>query len=70
MDKYNNTTSVLSVSAKRGKLNDCSEIVEFMKKIGIASSIIENNSKDISFLDQNKLVLSINKTIFFLILLL
>ena len=44
MDKYNNTTSVLSVSAKHGKLNDCSDIVEFMKKIGIASSVIENNS--------------------------
>ena len=44
MNKYNNTTSVLSVSAKQGKLNNCSEIVEFMKKIGIASSVIENNS--------------------------
>ena len=44
MEKYNNTTSVLSVSAKKGKINNCSEIAKFMNKIGIASSIIENDS--------------------------
>lgn len=44
MEKYNNTTSVLSVSAKMGKINNCSEIAKFMNKIGIASSIIENDS--------------------------
>jgi len=44
MEKYNNTTSILSVSARRSQFKNCSEIVYFMKKIGIASSVTENNS--------------------------
>jgi len=44
MDKYNLTTSILSVSSKNGCINSCNEITKFMKKLGIASSISTNRS--------------------------
>lgn len=44
MDKYDGTTSILSISSKRSFLKDCKQVVKHMEDLGIASSIIPHRS--------------------------
>ena len=44
MDKYNLTTSILSISSKNNRIKNCEEITKLMKKLGVASSISTNRS--------------------------
>ena len=51
MDNFDNSTSVLSISSRSLK---CSKVIDLLKKGGIISSVVENNSVQCQGRDCNK----------------